>query len=174
MEEQSALTQKEEEESVKKRVADKRVRIRYTPPGLKIFQETTLRFFKRRNLNLEKDFDYKLRPYFRRICGFNDEHIDQMFNVPWKFILHLSPGITSPMVQDSVDFVKICDFLFFSHVSTQNLNTAEMTKKALFCMLRGPFEFREWKLSLKHILPALLNLGLQENSVKTNDTWNNR
>ena len=73
------------------------------------------------------------------------------------------------MIQDSVDFVKVSDFLFFSHVSTQNLDTAEMTKKALFCMLRGPYEFREWKLSLTHILPALLNLGLQENSVLTNE-----
>ena len=41
-------------------------------------------------------------------------------------------------------------------------------------MLRGPYEFREWKLSLTHILPALLNLGLQENSVLTNDIWNNQ
>ena len=174
MEEQRAQARKEQDEQNRKKLAGKKVRIRYTPPGLKIIQDTTLRFFKRRNLNLEKDFDYKQRPYFRRECDMNDEKIDEMFNIPWKFILALAPGISTPLVQDNLDYIKICDFLFFSHVSTQNLETAEMTKRALFTMLRGPYDFWGWKFGLKHILPALLNLGLEESSVLNDETWNKR
>ena len=137
---------------------------------MKIFQNETLRFFKRQNLSLEKDFGYSNRAYLKGHLKFSDAEIDGMLKTPWKFILHLSPGVFGPLIQAPSDITKACDFLFFSHVSTKSLNTAEITKKALFSGLKVAFKVH-WRLGLRHIVPALLNLGMLELTVLNKAVW---
>jgi len=92
-----------------------------------------------------------------------EQKIDEIFNIPWRFVNYLSPETTTPLIESNQDFIAICDFLFFSHVSTKCSDTAAITKKALFSLLKN-YAY-EYCFGLRHIIPALLNLGMEESTL---------
>lgn len=142
----------------------KRKRIRCTPPGLKIFQPSYFKYFSRKNLDLEREFGYSGRSWILAKFDMSDHALNEIFKTPWKFMVHLSPETTSPLIRNEDDFVKICDFLFFTHVSTRSELTAATSKKSLFSLLKN-YAFTGWKLGLRHIVPTMLNLGMEESAI---------
>ena len=90
-------------------------------------------------MNIESDFGYDKRNLLKSKVGLSDEKIDRIFNTPWEFIMFLCPSMTSPMIKTEDDFTRIADYLFFMHVSTRSYETAAITKKALFSLLKRIF-----------------------------------
>ena len=158
------LEEEKAKQQRKKEANSRKMRIRQSAPGLKVFSEKYFTRYKRSNLSLEKDFGYKGRPFLLTTCDLNDETIDDIFKTPWKFVLFLSPATTSPMIQNEKDYVAICEFLFYSHLSTKCHTTSSIFKKSLFAMLKN-YNYSGWKLGLGHLLAAFVNLGLKEASV---------
>ena len=140
--------------------AKKKKRIRYSAPGLKIFRQEYLIHFKRKYLNIKNDFGYARKLKLMKDFNLTESDIDQILHTPWKFINHVSPETVSPLITEKKDFASICDFLFFIHVSTTSKDTASISKKALFSLIKN-YDY-PWKFGLRHILPALLNLGMEE------------
>ena len=93
----------------------------------------------------------------------SESDIDEILHTPWKFINHVSPETMSPLITEKNDFASICDFLFSIHVSTTSKDTASISKKALFALIKN-YDYT-WKFGLRHILPALLNLGIEESTI---------
>ena len=137
--------------------------------GLKIFQARYFHHFKRSNLNIEDDFGYDKRDDLKKQIGLSDEKIDKIFSTPWEFIMFLCPATTSPMIKNEKDFVAIADYLYFMHVSTKSYETAAITKKALFSLLKN-YGY-SWKFGLRHVVPTLLNLGMEESTILVQDNY---
>ena len=169
--EKEQLKRKKELEALEK---SRRKRIKFQPPGLKIFltdnpDQEPFRYFTYRNLCLVKDFGYIIKHKER---GYkSDEEIKDILSHPVKFIMHLSPETTSNLIHDKEDFEKICDYLVFCLASFYDdgkeeydicsYEHYEMYKKALFDLLRN-YGFSSFKLRLKHLFPCLLNLGFNQ------------
>lgn len=137
--------------------------------GLKIFQARYFHHFKRSNLNIEDDLGYDKRDDLKKKIGLSDEKIDKIFSTPWEFIMFLCPATTSPMIKNEKDFVAIADYLYFMHVSTKSYETAAITKKALFALLKN-YGY-SWKFGLRHLVPTLLNLGMEESTILVQDNY---
>ncbi len=136
-------------------------RIRYSPPGLKLFRKEYFRFFKRKNLDLERDFGYTAgRERLREKMKLKDEQITEIYASPIFFVTILSPETTSILIRDKDDYCKICDYLFFAIVSTKSFNIAALFKQALMSLLKN-YGYESWMLGIRHVLPSLLNLGME-------------
>jgi len=166
LEEQNAKKVNQER---KARFSQKKRRIRYSPPGLKIFHPSFFHVFRRSSLDIEKDFEYDKRATLKEKVGLSDEKICKIFTTPWEFIMFLCPSMTSPMIKDEKDFERIADFLFFQHASTRSYETAAITKKALFSLLKN-YSYT-WKLKLKHLVPTLLNLGMEASTILEQENY---
>ena len=116
-----------------------------------------------------KDFEYDKRATLKEKVGLSDEKISKIFTTPWEFIMFLCPSMTSPMIKDEKDFERIADFLFFQHASTRSYETAAITKKALFSLLKN-YSYT-WKLKLKHLVPTLLNLGMEASTILEQENY---
>ena len=120
-------------------------------------------------MNIETDFGYDKRNLLKSKVGLSDEKIDKIFNTPWEFIMFLCPSMTSPMIKTEDDFTRIADYLFFMHVSTRSYETAAITKKALFSLLKN-YAYT-WKLGLRHLVPTLLNLGMEVSTILVQENY---
>jgi hypothetical protein len=58
------------------------------------------------------------------------------------------------------------------HVSTRSGMTASVCKKALFSLLRN-YGYDGWNLGLRHIMPTLLNLGMEETAILDQTHYDN-
>ena len=169
--EKEQLKRKKELEALEK---SRRKRIKFQPPGLKIFlsddpSQEPFRYFTYKNLSLVDDFGYVVKHKDRGYSS--DEELKDILSHPVKFIMHLSPETTSNLIHDKEDFEKICDYLVFCLASIHedceeeydicSYEHFEMFKKALFDLLRN-YGFSSFKLRLKHLFPCFLNLGFNE------------
>lgn len=159
---------KKAEELKAKERSEKRIHIR--APGLNVFEQAEVNprgggspfmYFSRKSLNLERDFGYAKRKWLKEKLGLSDPEVTDVLQTVWKFCLHLAPEATSAIVQDENDFAQICDYLFYAHGSTLSATTADILKKTLFSLLKN-YAFTSWKLSLKHLITCLLNLGIKQ------------
>ena len=165
-----AKNMKKMEKDRRQRISSRKRRIRYSPPGLKIFQSGFFHRFTRSNLCIENDIGYDRRDYLKTKTGLTDEKINEIFSTPWQFIMFLCPATTSPMIKTENDFIKIADYLYFMHVSTKSSEIAAITKKALFQLLKN-YGYTGWKLGLKHLVPTFLNLGMEESTILNQDIY---
>ena len=79
----------------------------------RIFNSEYLTYFKRKDLNIEKHFGYQRKKKIIEKFNLPEQKIDEIFNIPWKFVNYLSPETTTPMINSNqvkcflVDFLKI-------------------------------------------------------------------
>ncbi len=78
--------------------------------------------------------------------------------------MHLSPEANSVLISDANDFAQICEYLFFSCASCCQPLRRELLKKALVDLLKN-YAYK-WKLQLKHVITALVNLGANNEAVR--------
>jgi len=153
--------------------------VQHLPPGVKLFSGSPFTYFTHHELDLIRDFKYQPKHLERGIS--TEEHLLKLLRNPLQFVMFLSPETTSKVIQSKEDYVAVCEFLIYSLIGYSPIerkrasqNGANTTKKspldgwtydlyhkALFDLIRN-YSYKEWKLTYKHLLVALMNFGADE------------
>jgi len=177
-EEDRARMEQREREKKKSKTGE----IQHLPPGIKVFSGQPFSYFTHTELDLVRDFKYQPKHQER---GFKtEEQLLKALRNPLQFVMLLSPETTSKVIQSNEDYVAVCEFLIYSligytPVDREGTNrngkasattngrpnadgwTYDLYRKALFDLIRN-YSFKEWKVTLKHLIVALLNFGADE------------
>jgi hypothetical protein len=142
------------------------------PPGLNIFCQTegdhAFKYFSFDDLCLEEDFDYGRRPHLKG-HGLSDQTIDNMLTDKFTFLRHLMPSAQSILICDKTDFKIVMDFLLYCVSVCPDRKMSDFLAKSFFDLAKN-YAFY-WRLTLKHVVTALLNYGIQDHAVEHCTTY---
>ena len=78
----------------------------------RIFNSEYLTYFKRKDLNIEKHFGYQRKEKIIEKFNLPEQKIDEIFNIPWKFVNYLSPETTTPLINSNQVKSFLVDFFY--------------------------------------------------------------
>ena len=103
-------------------ILKRKKRVKFSPPGLKIFKNNQLSsssdniffYFSRKDLDIEKDFFFQRKQEIMNKFGVEGtQTMNEMLHTPWKLIVYISAETNSPLIQNEQDFGNICIFFFY-------------------------------------------------------------
>ena len=91
-------------------ILKRKKRVKYSPPGLKIFKSQSSEIFfhfSRKDLNIVKDFNFQRKEEIIHKFGVEEKRMDEMLHTPWKLIVYISAETNTPLIQNEQDFGNI-------------------------------------------------------------------
>jgi len=126
------------------------------PPGMAVFTKPPTLAYS--SLCLEADFGWTGRNRLLA-AGLSNALVDEMLGSPRLFAVRLAPSVgQSRFFATPQEFCMVADCLFFNACAIADAQEHAVVRRSLLELLKSCG--LPWKLTSRHILTALLNLGL--------------